>query len=85
MNKMLTSWTGLRRFPAKVSSFGRRRQQMAIQGKRAGRVEIRNTPRADLTVDEVHTSYVDWPLCATIFPLCNTSIEGGALCKLRTR
>ena len=34
---------------------------------------------------QVHTKYVDWPLCVTIFPLCDRSIEGGALCKLRIR
>ena len=28
---------------------------------------------------QVHTKYVEWPLCITIFPLCDESIEGGAL------
>ena len=32
----------------------------------------------------VHTKYVDWPLCVTVFPLYDRSIEGGPLCKLRT-
>ena len=36
-------------------------------------------------VDEVHTKYVDWPLCVALFPLYDKSIEGGALCKLGVR
>ena len=43
------------------------------------------SPGADWMVDGVHTEYVDWPLCVTSFPLYGRSIEGVALCKLRSR
>ena len=51
----------------------------------AGRVEIRNTRGSDLMVDEVHTKYVERPPCVTIFLLHDRIIDGGALCKPRSR
>ena len=70
----------------KASSFWRPRQTGSYKKEQhAGRVEIRNTPGADLMVDEVHTNYVDSPLLCYYIALHDRSIEGGALCKLRCR
>ena len=33
----------------------------------------------------IHIKYVDWPPCVTTFYLYDRSMEGRALCKLRSR